>query len=126
MTTFDIDWLLHQVQNEVSLAEHELIALRNYTLSFLNTPLGTASGPNRPPRAAPLAMMALASVRLFGSGIALGTGGCGLRGIFGSRQERAKQNAANIEQIAKFTESLAENVFKLRSDVNDKFFMVTT
>ena len=71
-------------------------------------------------------MMALASVGLFGSGIALGAGDCGVREIFGSCQERAKQNAANIEQIATFTESLAEDVFKLRSDVNDKFFMVTT
>ena len=70
--------------------------------------------------------MALASVGLSASGIALGAGDCGLRGIFGSCQERAKQNAANIEQIATFTESLAEDVFKLRSDVNDNFFMVTT
>ena len=124
-STFDIDWLLHHVQNEVR-TEHELIALRNYSSSFLNTPQGTASGHNRPPRAAPLAMMALASVGLFGSGIALGAGDCGLRGIFGSCQERAKQNAAKIEQIAKFTESVAEDVFKLRSDVNDKFFKVTT
>ena len=124
-STFYIDWLLHQVQHEVRrLAKQELIALRNYT--FLNTEQGTPSGHNRPPRAAPLAMMALAFVELFGSGIALGTRECGIRGIFGSCQERAKQNAANIEQMAELTESLAEDVFKLRSDVNDKFFMVTT
>ena len=70
-------------------------------------------------------MMALASVGLFGSGIALATGECGFRGIFGSCQERAKQNAANIEQIAQFTESLPEDVSILRSYVNDKFSMIT-
>ena len=30
-STFDVDWLLHQVENEVNLAEQELDALRNYT-----------------------------------------------------------------------------------------------
>ena len=35
-STFDVDWLLHQVENEVTLAEQELAALRNYTSSFLN------------------------------------------------------------------------------------------
>ena len=71
-------------------------------------------------------MMALASVGLFGSGIALGTGECGLRGIFGSCQEHAIQNAANMEKLSEFTEFLAEDVSKLRNEVNEKFFMVTT
>ena len=35
-STFDIDWLLHQVESEVTLAEQELIALRNYTSAFSN------------------------------------------------------------------------------------------
>ena len=65
--------------------------------------------------------MALASVGLFGSGIALGSGSCGLRGIFGSCHDRAKQNAKNIEKLAEFTESLTQDVFKLRNEVNDKF-----
>ena len=125
-STFDIDWLLHQVQTEVTLAEHELMALRNYTSSFLNTEQDTASGHNCSPRAAPLAMMALAFVGLFGSGIALGTGECGLGGISGSCQERAKQNAANIEKLSEFTDFLAEDVFKLRNEVNENFFSVTT
>ena len=125
-STFDIDWLLHQVENEVTLAEKELEALRMYFSSFLNTEDPTAQARNRKPRAAPLAMMALASVGLFGSGIALGSGSCGLRGIFGSCHDRAKQNAKNIEKFAEFTESLTQDVFKLRNEVNDKFFMVTT
>ena len=125
-STFDIDWLLHQVENEVTLAAKELEALRIYTSSFLNTEDTTAQNRNRKPRAAPLAMMALASVGLFGSGIALGSGSCGLRGIFGSCHDRAKQNAKNIEELAEFTESLTQDIFKLRNEVNDKFFMVTT
>ena len=70
--------------------------------------------------------MALASVGLFGSGIALGTGSSGLGGIFGSCHDRAKQNAQNIEKIAEFTENLTQDVFKLQNEVNDKFFMVAT
>ena len=81
-STFDIDWLLHQVENEITLAEKELEALRIYTSSFLNTDDATAQALKRKPRAAPLAMMALASVGLSGSGIALGSGSCGLGGIF--------------------------------------------
>ena len=77
-STFDFDWLLHQVENEITLAEKELEALRLYTSSFLNTEDATAQARNRKLRAAPLAMMALASVGLFGSGIALGSGSCGL------------------------------------------------
>ena len=81
-STFDIDWLLHQVENEVTLAEKELEALRIYTSSFLNTEDATAQARIRRPKTAPIAMMALASVELFGSGITLGSGSCGLRGIF--------------------------------------------
>ena len=124
-STFDIDWLLHQVENEVTLAEQELIALRNYTSAFLNSE-SSDTAKSRPPRAAPLAMMALASVGLFGSGIALGSVSCGITGIFGSCHDRAMTNAANIEKLADFTEALTGDVFKLRTEVNEKFFMVTS
>ena len=111
-STFDIDWLIHQVENEVTLAEKELEALRIYISSFLNTDDATAQARNRKPRAAPFAMMALASVGLFASGIALGSGSCGLRGIFGSCHDRAKQNAKNIEKLAEFTETQTQDVSK--------------
>ena len=81
-STFDIDWLLHQVENEVTLAEQELIALRNYISAFLNSESSDTAQSSLSPRAAPLALMALASVGLFGSGIALGSGSCGITGIF--------------------------------------------
>ena len=104
----------------------EVEALRIYTSSFLNTEDANAQSRNRKPRAAPLAKMALASVGLFGSRIALGSGSCGLGGIFGSCHDRAKQNTNKIENLAEFTESLTQDVFKLRNEVNDKLFMVTT
>ena len=125
-STFDIDWLLRQVENEVTLAEQELDALRVYTSSFLNAENDAAQARNRQPRAAPLAMMALSSVGLFGFGIALGSGEYGLRGLFGSCHDRTKANAANSEKLAEFTESLTQDVFRLGNEVNDKFFMVTT
>ena len=92
----------------------------------MNTEDATAQARNRKPRTAPLAMMALASVGPFGSGISLGSGSCGLRGFFGSCHDRAKQNAKNIEKVSEFTESLTQDVFKIQNEVNDKFFMVTT
>ena len=92
----------------------------------MNTHDATAHAGNRKPKAVPLAMMALESVGLFGSGIALGSGSCGLRGFFRSCHDRAKQNAKNIEKLAVFTESLTRDVFKLRNDVSDNFFMATT
>ena len=125
-STFDVDWLLHQVEHEVNLAEQEHDALRNYTSSFLNYEATAAQHFHRPPRAAPLAMMALASVELFGSGIALGGRSCGIKGIFGSCQDKSKSNAENFQKLADFTEALTEDVFKLRNEVNDNFFMVTS
>ena len=36
--------------------------------------------------------------------------------------KKAQNHPAKVEQIGEFMESPAEDVFKLRSDVNDKFF----
>ena len=44
----------------------------------------------------------------------------------GSCHDRAQQNAKNIEKLAEFTESLTQDILKLRNEVNDKHFMVTT
>ena len=66
-------------------------------------------------------MMALASVGLFGSGIALGGRSCGITGIFGSCHDKSKTNAENNQKLADFTEALTEDVFKLRNEVNGNF-----
>ena len=121
-SNFDIDWLLRQVENEVTLAEKELEALRINSSSFLNTETDAAQARNRKLRAEPLAMMALASVGLFGSGIALGSSECGRRGLFVSCHDRSKANAEKIEKLEVFIESLTQDVFKLRNEAYDKFF----
>ena len=69
-STFDVDWLLHQVENEVTLSEKKLEGLCIYTSSFVNTQDEAAQAQHRKPRAAPFTMMALASVGLFEYGIA--------------------------------------------------------
>ena len=66
----------------------------------------------RSPGAAPLAMMALASVGLFGSGIALGVGPCGTKRLFGFCHDKSKSKAETIQELADFTEALTEDVFK--------------
>ena len=53
---------MHKVENEIRLAEQELIALLTYISSFLNTVQAAAFGHNRLRRAAQFAVMALASV----------------------------------------------------------------
>ena len=73
---FDSDWLSDQVQNQFRLPEQELTALCKFISSFLNSAQGAASGRNRPPMAAPLAILVLALVELFGSRLVLGTGVC--------------------------------------------------
>ena len=54
-SAFDIDWRLHQIKNEVRLAEKHLEALRIYTSSLLKTNDAVAQAQNRRPKAAPLA-----------------------------------------------------------------------
>ena len=66
-------------------------------------------------------MMALASIGLIGSGIALGGGSCGIKRFFGSCHDKSKSSAENIQKLADFTEALTEDVFKLRNEVNDNF-----
>ena len=71
-------------------------------------------------------MLCYPSLGLFGSGIALGTGESGLRGIFGSCQEHAKQNAANIGKLSGIPEFLTEDILKLRNEVKEKLLLGTT
>ena len=46
--------------------------------------------------------------------------------FFGSCHDHAKTNAANIEKLADFTEALTEDVFRIRTEGNENFFMVTS
>ena len=108
-STFDVHWLLHQVETEVNLAEQELVAHRKDTSSFSNFDATAAQDIHRSRRAAPLAMTALASIGLFGSGITLGGRSCGIKGSFGSCDDKCKTNAETIQKLADFTEALTED-----------------
>ena len=125
-STFDVDWLLHQVENEVTVAEQELAALRNHIWAFLGYETAAAQDAHRSPKAAPLARVALNSVGLFGSGIALGEGFCGIKGSFGSFHDKSKSNAGVFQNLVDFTEASTEDVFNLRNKLNDKFLMLAS
>ena len=127
-STFDVDWLLHLVKNEFFLAKQELTSLRKYTASFLPFLHEQQQKSNLMQKRAPaLAIAALVSVGLFGGGILLGkTADCGLRGIFGSCNDKSKENGENIVRLSDFASQIAENVYTLAENLDEKFFMVTS
>ena len=53
-----------------------------------------------------------------------GSGQCGLTGVFGSCQDQAKTNAANIEHLSTVTTVLTDYVSKMKTDTDNKFFLV--
>ena len=121
-STFNIQWLI-QLHKETDLARQDEEKLREETKEFLN-PATFTNAPRRTKRAAPLVALAVASIGLFGGGILVGNQGCGLKGIFGSCQEKAKENA-NIEGMTDFVDELSIDVHRLRAETNEKFFMVS-
>ena len=54
-----------------------------------------------------------------------GSAHCGLTGIFGSCQDQAKENAANIEHLGTVTTILVDHVSKMKTDNDAKFFIVS-
>ena len=69
--------------------------------------------------------LAMGGIGLFGSGMMVGgSTNCWLTVIFGSCQDQAKENAANIEQLDTFTTILVDHISKLKTDNNAKFFIV--
>ena len=122
--TFNIQWLITQLHKETDLARQDEEKLREKTKEFLN-PTAFTNAPRRTKRAAPLATLAVASIGLFGGGILVGNQGCGLKGIFGSCQEKVKENAKNIERMADFVDEFSIDVHRLRAKTNEKFFLVS-
>ena len=80
---------------------------------------------NRQRRGAPIAALAVASIGLFGGGVLVGNSECGLFGFFGSCQEQAKENAENIMRLADFSEAVATDLHRLRTNTNKFFFLVS-
>ena len=69
--------------------------------------------------------LAVAGIGLFGSGLMMGgSGKCGLSGILGSCQDQSKTNAANIDDLGTITTILADHVTKMKTDTDQKFFLV--
>ena len=67
-------------------------------------------------------MAALKSVEFFEGGFLLGkTADCGLRGVFGSCNGKSE----NFARLSDFASQIAENVYTLSENLDEKFFMVT-
>ena len=123
MEGFNVDWLVKEVQQEINLANSDLYKLHKETASFLQPLSSTPSSDDRTKRAVPVAAAALGAIGLFGTGISLGSGDCGLSGIFGSCQ--SSENAEQINRLFQFSSSIADNVHQLNSETNDKFYIVS-
>ena len=122
---FNVHWMLHQIDNETSAAQLDLSLIRNETAMFLKPPQPNKSTRQRRGAGAGVGLAALAAVRLFGGGLAVGSSdSCGLRGIFGNCQDQSKANAENIRRLADFQNSLTGYVTEFITHTNEKFFLV--
>ena len=119
---FNVNWLLNEVQQEIKAAQEDLTKLHAETASFLTPPSPKAPS-NRTTRALPLAAVAAGAIGLFGTGVALGTGDCGLSGIFGTCQ--SKENAKAISRMFSMAQDINDNVYHLKNATNQKFFIVS-
>ena len=121
MRGFNVDWLMKEVQHEVDAATSELRLMQQETAFFLQ-PISPDSA-DRTKRAFPVAAAVLGAIGLFGAGITMGPGSCGLSGIFGSCQ--SEKNSANIVRLFDIASSLSENVQELNEETNDIFYIVS-
>ena len=122
---FNVHWMLHQIDNEISAAHLDLALIRNETTMFLKPPQPTKSSRQRRGAGAGVGLAALAAVGVFGGGLAVGSSdSCGLRGIFGNCQDQSKANAENIRHPADFQNSLTNYVTEFITDTDEKFFLV--
>ena len=95
---------MSKIEKEVNKSRLDVQLIRNETSTFLQNSDEIRGTNNRVKRGAHVAVAAMAGIGLFGSGVLMGNGGgCGLSGIFGSCQDRAKENAANIDRLHSFT-----------------------
>ena len=118
---FNVHWMLHQVDNEISAAQLDLALIRNETAMFLKPPRSTKSTRQRRCAGAGVRLAALATVALFGGGLAVGgSDSCGLRGIFGNCQDQSKANAENIRRLADFQNFLVDYVTEFMTHTEEK------
>ena len=119
---FKVDWLLKETKKEISFADEDLTKIKQEVSSF---PKGTKiKKSQRSRRALPIAVAG--AVVLFGTGIMFGASDdCGIMGIFGSCQEKAKTNAKNIEKLGKYAIAIGYNLQQLANETDEKFFRVS-
>ena len=121
---FNVHWMLHQIDNEISAAQLDLALIRNETALFLKPPQPTKSTRQRRGTGAGVGLAALAAVGLFGGGLAVGgSDSCGLRGIFENCQDQSKANAENIRCLGDFLNSLTDYVTAFVTHTDEKFFV---
>ena len=123
-SSFNVNGMFHKIEHEVNQSKRDVSVIQNETATFLQT---NANGQqeSRVRRGAHVGALAVAGIGLFGSGLMMGgSGNCGLSGIFGSCQDQAKTNAANIDHLGTITIILADHVTKMKTDTDQKFFLV--
>ena len=122
MKGFHVNWLLSEVQNEVTASDNSLLDLKREVAKFLSMPAPT-SQQSQVPRAVPQAALAVGAIGLFGSGIAMGSDSCGISGIFGTRQGQEIADAMN--RIFTMTNSISAKLQHLPTESNNKFLVVS-
>ena len=122
---FNVHWMLHQVDDEISAAQLDLALIRNKTALFLKPPQPTKSTRQRRVACAGVGLAALAAVAFFGGWLAVGSSdSCGLRGIFGNCQDQSKPYAENVRHLADFQNSLTDYVTEFITNTDEKFFLL--
>ena len=123
-SSYNVDWILNKIQKEVLKSKSNIDMLRNETATFLQNDKEVMQSRQR--RGAHVGALAMAGIGLFGSGLMMGgSAGCGLTGIFGSCQDQAKTNAANIEHLSTITTTIVDYVAKMQTTNDEKFFVVS-
>ena len=122
MEHFQVNWIVNEVQKEIDVAEIELEKLQIEIQSLL-PPLTQPMQDNRTARAIPLAVGALGAIGLFGAGVAMGSGDCGLKGIFGKCQ--SETNREDINRLFQSQTAILDNVDQIRKITNEKFQVVS-
>ena len=123
--------MFQKIQNEVNQSKVDIELLRNETATFLGTKsqrkVTKEEDLSQGKRGAHIGALAAAGIGLFGSGLnAGGSAECGITGIFGTCQDQSQTNAANIEHLGTLTSVLTTYISQLRTNTDEKFFMVSS
>ena len=122
---FNVNWIIHQIDHEISLAQQDLALIHNENAMFLTPPKPLKS--NRQRHGTSVGVVARAAAGLSGGG-----GGCccrcshscGLRGIFGNCQDLSKANAEIVRRLTDFQISPIDYSTEFMTNADGKFFLV--